>query len=375
MVVVLPTPLTPTVRITKGLAAVSITSGWATGRSSATISSRSPLSSAFASANSRAFMRLRMVSTRPVVAETPTSATSSAVSISSSRSSSRRGVPENNPPRLRAKPLTPRRSRQPFLPGAAAGACGGPAGAGGAATGSVGAAGAAGGTAAGCSERTSGGAAAAGGAGAGAGASAPGCAGGASASAAGSSVVPASEGAAWWLSGNAAASSSMLRRRLPAGPSGSCLSRRNQLAIPPWSPANGGEWRDVTTRIVTPRPGQGHMKRPPGKVRIIGGRWRGTRLPVADSAGLRPTSDRARETLFNWLQPVLPGARVLDLFAGSGALGIEALSRGAAQALLVERDPALATALEDSLRRLDAGPAARVVRADALAFLRLPVHG
>ena len=117
------------------------------------------------------------------------------------------------------------------------------------------------------------------------------------------------------------------------------------------------------------------MKRPPGKVRIIGGRWRGTRLPVADSAGLRPTSDRARETLFNWLQPVLPGARVLDLFAGSGALGIEALSRGAAQALLVERDPALATALEDSLRRLDAGPAARIVRADALSFLRLPVHG
>ena len=117
------------------------------------------------------------------------------------------------------------------------------------------------------------------------------------------------------------------------------------------------------------------MKAPAGKVRIIGGRWRGTRLPVADSPGLRPTSDRARETLFNWLQPVLPGARVLDLFAGSGALGIEALSRGAAEALLVERDPAPASALEDSLRRLDAGPAARVARADAVAFLAMPVHG
>jgi len=117
------------------------------------------------------------------------------------------------------------------------------------------------------------------------------------------------------------------------------------------------------------------MKTPAGKVRIIGGRWRGTRLPVADSPGLRPTSDRARETLFNWLQPVLPGARVLDLFAGSGALGLEALSRGAAEALLVERDPALARALEDNLRRLDAGPAARVARADAVAFLGLPVHG
>jgi|SRR5690606_1783569 len=117
------------------------------------------------------------------------------------------------------------------------------------------------------------------------------------------------------------------------------------------------------------------MKGPAGKVRIIGGRWRGTRLPVADASGLRPTSDRARETLFNWLQPVLPGARVLDLFAGSGALGVEALSRGASEALFIERAPAVAQALEDSLRRLDAGPATRVVRADALAFLRAPLHG
>lgn len=117
------------------------------------------------------------------------------------------------------------------------------------------------------------------------------------------------------------------------------------------------------------------MKPVPGKVRIIGGRWRGTRLAVGDVAGLRPTSDRARETLFNWLQPELPGARVLDLFAGSGALGLEALSRGAAEALLVERDTGLAGTLQDTVRRLDADAVAQVVRADALQFLGAPLHG
>lgn len=112
-----------------------------------------------------------------------------------------------------------------------------------------------------------------------------------------------------------------------------------------------------------------------GAVRIVGGRWRGTRLPVADADGLRPTPDRVRETLFNWLQPVLPGARVLDLFAGSGALGLEALSRGAREALLVERDPALAEALRQSVERLHAGTEATVVQADALALLSAPLHG
>lgn len=112
-----------------------------------------------------------------------------------------------------------------------------------------------------------------------------------------------------------------------------------------------------------------------GSVRIVGGRWRGSRLPVPDAPGLRPTSDRARETLFNWLQPWLPGARVLDLFAGSGALGFEAVSRGAAQAVLVERDAALADALEASVRRLDAADSVQVVRADALELLRAPLLG
>ena len=108
----------------------------------------------------------------------------------------------------------------------------------------------------------------------------------------------------------------------------------------------------------------------PGNVRIIGGRWRGTRLQVPQKPGLRPTSDRVRETLFNWLMPVLPGARVLDLFAGSGALGLEAVSRGAASVRLVEADPQLAQALESVAARLDAASQVRVHRGDALAWLR-----
>ena len=106
-----------------------------------------------------------------------------------------------------------------------------------------------------------------------------------------------------------------------------------------------------------------------GKVRIIGGRWRGTRLTVPELPGLRPTSDRVRETLFNWLMPMLPGAHVLDVFAGTGALGLEALSRGAASATLVERDPDLASALRTLVARLPGGDAANVVQADALAWL------
>ena len=107
-----------------------------------------------------------------------------------------------------------------------------------------------------------------------------------------------------------------------------------------------------------------------GSVRIIGGRWRGTRLPVPDRPGLRPTSDRVRETLFNWLQPVLPGARVLDLFAGTGVLGLEAVSRGAASAQLVEADPGLARALQAAVARLGATGEVAVHTGDALAWLR-----
>lgn len=111
----------------------------------------------------------------------------------------------------------------------------------------------------------------------------------------------------------------------------------------------------------TPRAG-------PGRIRIIGGEWRGRRLEFPSRPGLRPTPDRVRETLFNWLAPVLPGARCLDLFAGSGCLGLEALSRGAAEAWLVEVDPVLARALAGHVARLGAN--AHVVRDDARRFLK-----
>ncbi|WP_102945733.1 16S rRNA (guanine(966)-N(2))-methyltransferase RsmD [Stenotrophomonas sp. VV52] len=108
---------------------------------------------------------------------------------------------------------------------------------------------------------------------------------------------------------------------------------------------------------------------PIGQVRIIGGKWRNTKLPVPLVAGLRPSSDRVRETLFNWLTPRLGGARVLDLFAGSGALGLEAVSRGATQATLVERDAGLARQLRESVARLGAQAQVEVVQADALHWL------
>ncbi|MHA7598681.1 16S rRNA (guanine(966)-N(2))-methyltransferase RsmD [Alicycliphilus sp. T452] len=106
-----------------------------------------------------------------------------------------------------------------------------------------------------------------------------------------------------------------------------------------------------------------------GEVRIIGGRWKRTRLPVADKPGLRPTPDRVRETLFNWLGQDLAGWRCLDAFAGTGALGLEAASRGAASVLLVEGDAGLAAQLETLRQRLQAG-AVRVQRGDGVAALR-----
>ena len=106
----------------------------------------------------------------------------------------------------------------------------------------------------------------------------------------------------------------------------------------------------------------------PQEVRLIGGTLKRSRLPVADRPGLRPTPDRVRETLFNWLGQDLTGWRVLDAFAGSGALGFEAASRGAAEVLLLERDPALVRSLQASQLRLKA-EALRVEQADALAWM------
>lgn len=85
--------------------------------------------------------------------------------------------------------------------------------------------------------------------------------------------------------------------------------------------------------------------RHPGRVRIIAGRWRRRLLPIPDAQDLRPTPDRVRETLFNWLADELPGARCLDLFAGTGVLGFEAASRGASRVVLIERDQRVAAHL------------------------------
>lgn len=101
-------------------------------------------------------------------------------------------------------------------------------------------------------------------------------------------------------------------------------------------------------------------------VRLIGGRWRGRKIRFPDSEGLRPTPSRVRETLFNWLMHDVRDARVLDLFAGSGALAFEALSRGAREAVLVDRSPAVCAQLSRELAGL-AGAEARIVRQDALA--------
>ena len=115
------------------------------------------------------------------------------------------------------------------------------------------------------------------------------------------------------------------------------------------------------------------MRRAPKKVasqlRIIGGMWRGRKLRFPDRPGLRPTGDRVRETLFNWLEPELAGAYCLDLFAGSGALGIEALSRGAARCDFVDADREALTAVEQHLNTLDAGDRSTLQCGSAAEYL------
>lgn len=106
-----------------------------------------------------------------------------------------------------------------------------------------------------------------------------------------------------------------------------------------------------------------------GEIRIIGGQWKRTRLAVAQRPGLRPTPDRVRETLFNWLGQDLSGWRCLDAFAGTGALGFEAASRGAASVQLVESDAALVAQLHTLQQRLQA-TAMRVQRGDGVAALK-----
>ena len=118
-------------------------------------------------------------------------------------------------------------------------------------------------------------------------------------------------------------------------------------------------------------PSSGPNRAYPHSVRIIAGTWRGRRLKFPRGSDVRPTSDRVRETLFNWLRPHIEGARCLDLYAGTGALGLEALSRGAREAVLVEHDRTLAEALKANARMLGAN--ARVVVARAERFVDQPV--
>jgi 16S rRNA (guanine966-N2)-methyltransferase len=105
------------------------------------------------------------------------------------------------------------------------------------------------------------------------------------------------------------------------------------------------------------------------RLRIIGGAWRGRKLVFAPVPGLRPTPDRVRETLFNWLEPVIRGARCLDLFAGSGALGLEAASRGAGEVVLVDSHAGVVHCLQDQVHLLRASRVS-VVCADGTAYLR-----
>jgi 16S rRNA (guanine966-N2)-methyltransferase len=120
--------------------------------------------------------------------------------------------------------------------------------------------------------------------------------------------------------------------------------------------------------VKAARAAHGRKGEPPHEVRIIGGHWKRSKLPVAVKPGLRPTMDRVRETLFNWLGQDLSGWRCLDAFAGTGALGFEAASRGAAQVVLLERDAQLAGAMRITQQRLQATQV-RIEVADALAWM------
>lgn len=109
----------------------------------------------------------------------------------------------------------------------------------------------------------------------------------------------------------------------------------------------------------------------PNRLRIIGGQWRSRQVPFTEAPGLRPTPDRVRETLFNWLQGKIVGARCLDLFSGSGAIGFEALSRYANEVVLVEKHARVAQQLQENLTRLEADGETRgiIVNKDAIQYL------
>ena len=112
------------------------------------------------------------------------------------------------------------------------------------------------------------------------------------------------------------------------------------------------------------------QKRGAQQVRIIGGKWKGRKLRFNGNTSLRPTLGRTRETLFNWLRPYIQDTRCLDVFAGSGILGFEALSQGAANIVMVEQNPITVRSLQASAIQLEAEHQSRIIKSDALAFLR-----
>ena len=141
---------------------------------------------------------------------------------------------------------------------------------------------------------------------------------------------------------------------------------RAAKAAPPEAPVKKGAKKGASSAPAAPTG--------TGEIRIIGGQWKRTRLPVAQRPGLRPTPDRVRETLFNWLGQDLTGWRCLDAFAGTGALGLEAASRGAAAVQLVESDTALVAQLHTLQQRLKA-TAVRVQRGDGISAIKQAAPG
>ncbi|MBB3195299.1 16S rRNA (guanine(966)-N(2))-methyltransferase RsmD [Roseateles terrae] len=146
---------------------------------------------------------------------------------------------------------------------------------------------------------------------------------------------------------------------------------RKRAGAPQASSAHGAGRAGVAAGAASGARSGAAASRGPSEVRIVGGVWKRSKLPVADRPGLRPTPDRVRETLFNWLGQDLNGWRVLDAFAGSGALGFEAASRGASHVTLLEKDASLATQLRANLKRLDKDGTVpmRIEVADALAWM------
>ncbi len=140
--------------------------------------------------------------------------------------------------------------------------------------------------------------------------------------------------------------------------------KHNQSNLPSARTRKSGVGRSNTAKSSA--------NRSTSSIRIVAGSWRGRKIRVVQADGLRPTGDRVRETLFNWLQMIIPGSRCLDLYAGSGALGFEAVSRGAASVTMVESSPAVARQLRETLSDLGGSDKVLIYDGAAEQFLATP---